>query len=72
MIDSSIALSLFVQKADYPWRILMMKMSQQVDSAALQLAEKLAEHGCVTAKGNPYDAKQIRRWIKELKEDGAL
>mgnify|MGYP002212658887 CR=1 FL=1 len=36
------------------------------------IAEKLAEHGCVTAKGNPYDAKQIRRWIKELKEDGAL
>lgn len=36
------------------------------------IAEKLAESGLTTAKGNPYDAKQIRRWINELKEDGAL
>lgn len=36
------------------------------------IAEKLAESGLTTSKGNPYDAKQVRRWIKELKEDGAL
>jgi len=36
------------------------------------IAEKLAEQEIKTTKGNPYDAKQIRRWIKELKDDGAL
>lgn len=36
------------------------------------IAQELAENGLTTSKGNPYDSKQIRRWINELKEEGVL
>ena len=56
---------------DKALRYLIIKL---VSSGLTQrgIAEKLAENGCVTAKGKPYNVKQIQRWIKELKEDGAL
>tara|TARA_Y200000002_G_scaffold178288_1_gene146927 strand:+ start:479 stop:1642 length:1164 start_codon:yes stop_codon:yes gene_type:complete len=37
-----------------------------------KIAEGLDKKGFLTSKGNPYDVKQIQRWIKELKEEGVL